>query len=248
MTARAIVFDIDDTLYLERDYVLSGFRAADEWATQTLELPGLAERCWSLFLSGVRGNIFDLALRESGIDPLPDLVLELRDVYRQHTPDIRLAPDVASYLDLVSEAVRMGAVTDGPLDSQRAKARALGLERWLAPIIFTEQLGVDYRKPNQRAFSLIQTQLDCESSGCVYVADNPAKDFSGPASLGWRTCRVRRPGSLHEAISSGPDVQLEVRDLLELLEVSDSGLPSGNTILARPATSSVERSEGLDRL
>ena len=26
-----VVFDLDDTLFAERDYVLSGFRAVDEW-------------------------------------------------------------------------------------------------------------------------------------------------------------------------------------------------------------------------
>ena len=51
---------------------------------------------------------------------------------------------------------------------------------------------------------------------CTYVADNPGKDFAGPRSRGWRTVRVRRRLSLHEAIASGPDVDLELADLSDL--------------------------------
>ena len=30
-----LVFDLDDTLYLEREYALSGFRAVGDWLRQT---------------------------------------------------------------------------------------------------------------------------------------------------------------------------------------------------------------------
>ena len=40
-----VVFDVDDTLYLERDYVRSGFRAVGVWASRWLGLSGFAERC-----------------------------------------------------------------------------------------------------------------------------------------------------------------------------------------------------------
>jgi putative hydrolase of the HAD superfamily len=50
----------------------------------------------------------------------------------------------------------------------------------------------------------------------VYVADNPAKDFVAPRALGWATVRVRRAGSLHQRVESGPDVDREVTDLGDL--------------------------------
>ena len=56
---RAIVFDLDDTLYPERDYVLSGFRAIARWAAEHLRIPAedgyreLAE----LFAAGVRETL-----------------------------------------------------------------------------------------------------------------------------------------------------------------------------------------------
>ena len=38
---QGIVFDLDDTLYPERDYVLSGFKAVASWAEARLGVPSL---------------------------------------------------------------------------------------------------------------------------------------------------------------------------------------------------------------
>ena len=50
------------------------------------------------------------------------------------------------------------------------------------------------------------------------MADNPAKDFAGPRSLGWHTVRLRRADGLHAAAPSGPDVDREIVTLDELDE------------------------------
>jgi putative hydrolase of the HAD superfamily len=242
---RAVIFDIDDTLYLERDYVLSGFMAVGTWARLTLDLPAFGDRCWSLFLAGVRGNIFDRALMESGVDPQPELAKHMRDVYRGHTPQIVLSSDSSRYLDMAAGVTRMAAITDGPTGSQRAKVQVLGLERWLDPIVLTEELGAPYRKPSPLSFKLVQEQLGAESRECIYVADNPTKDFRGPAALGWQTCRVRRSGSLHESLVSGSDVQLEVKDLLEFQRVYPD-LPSRHTAISSPTMPIDEQPKGVD--
>ncbi|MGH9119714.1 MAG: HAD family hydrolase, partial [Acidimicrobiales bacterium] len=122
-------------------------------------------------------------------------------------------------LDAAAAAGAVAVVTDGPLASQRAKARALGLHRWANPLVFTEEHGPDWRKPGPLAFALVEEQLGVPGSACTYVADNPAKDFGGPRPRGWRTVRVRRRLSLHEAVASGTDVDLELPDLSGLTEV-----------------------------
>lgn len=44
-----IVLDLDDTLYPERDYVLSGFQAADAWVKARYDVGGFADRALALF-------------------------------------------------------------------------------------------------------------------------------------------------------------------------------------------------------
>lgn len=213
-----ITFDIDDTLYLERDYVRSGFEAVGAAIREDLKINGFAEHAWALFESGVRGDIFDRTLNAFEIVESPTLIARLVTIYREHSPSIGLLPDVANVLTSLRESHSVAVVSDGPLSSQSAKVAALALERWTDNIVLTAGLGPGFGKPHPRAFELVQRRTGTEHARCVYVADNPRKDFAGPHELGWRTVRIRRPGGLHEAEPSGDDVGHEISNLSELAE------------------------------
>lgn len=211
---RCVVFDIDDTLYLERDYVHSGFRAVDRWVQANLSREGFFAAAWQLFDEGHRGRIFDEALAKIGRTPDEATVGAMVSEYRRHDPEIALLADARECLDrLHGRELRLACVSDGPLASQEAKARALGLDRWLNPIVLTARYGEGFGKPHPRGFVEICERLGCEGASCVYVADNPAKDFKAPRQLGWRTVRMRRVGGLQEAVASGEDVDSEINDL-----------------------------------
>lgn len=217
--SQVVVFDIDDTLYLERDYVRSGFRAVGIWARSALGAPDLGERAWAAFESGVRGRIFDHALAAVGVEPAPALIARLVACYREHAPDIRLLADARACLDALDVGggqTAVAVITDGPLASQSAKARSLGLSTWSQDVVCTEALGPGFGKPHAHAFELVQQRLGVGGDRCVYVADNPAKDFAAPRRLGWRTIRVRRAEGLHHAVVGGDDVDDEVSDLYDL--------------------------------
>ena len=198
------VFDIDDTLYLERDYVRSGFAAVGHWAARWLALDDFGEQCWARFLAGDRQSIFNLALSASGIEATPELLSALIETYRTHQPTIALAPDADKALNAISRIASLAVITDGPASSQSRKAEALGLSAFAAPIILTEVLGKGFHKPHPRAFELVSKR--CPATLYVYVADNPLKDFAAPKQLGWLTVRVRRPGGLHHAVQNAPAV------------------------------------------
>jgi putative hydrolase of the HAD superfamily len=208
-----VVFDIDDTLYLEREYVRSGFRSVGEWVRRHLGIEDFTELACQAFERGVRRSTFNQVLKQRGIEPDPELIARLVDVYRAHQPDIELEADALTCLEALKGRVALASVTDGPLRSQEAKAATLDLARWMEPIVFTEELGSGFGKPHRRGFELVEKSVDCFGARCLYIADNPAKDFLGPKSLGWRTIRVRREEGLHAAVGSGPDVDAEMPDL-----------------------------------
>lgn len=200
---RCVVFDLDDTLYLERDYVRSGFVAVGRYVEQELGLTTFASRAWASFCAGARGRVFDRVLSESGIPPTPALVSELVQVYRNHSPAIVLEPDALELLDMLCGSLDLAVVSDGFAPSQRAKVTALGLGRWVNQIIITAEYGPEFAKPGAAAFRVLQERFSRSDPECLYVADNPAKDFAGPLSLGWQILRVNRPGSLHHAVPAG---------------------------------------------
>ncbi len=199
MKYNAYIFDIDDTLYLERDYVFSGFSAVGKM----IGLPEFGQQCWSLFESGVRGNTFDLA--KQSFPQVMQETAELVDIYRNHTPAISLCEDAREFL--YNLRARTGVISDGPIHSQRAKFRALGLLPWIECPIFTKETCAS--KPAPASFQLVAWTLNTPYEQCVYIADNPKKDFAGPKSLGMHTIRIRRPLSLHFDVESGSDVDDE---------------------------------------
>lgn len=206
-----VVLDIDDTLYLERTYVASGFRAVGAFVAREMGMAGFADDAWRLFEAGVRDRIFDRVLAARGMMATATMMARLVGVYRGHAPDIRLAEDARRFMERQPQGRGLAILSDGFLVGQRAKVRALGLDRKpIFPLILTDEMGRAYWKPHMLGFQHIQDHFGLPSSCFVYVADNPSKDFAAPSRLGWRTVRVRRSGGLHQAISCAPPTDIEV--------------------------------------
>lgn len=204
-----IVLDLDDTLYLERDYVRSGFKAVDQWLQINRSFEGFFDESWSLFQSGKRGTIFNMVLEGRGLSDA-NLVKDLINVYRSHMPLISLESDAVEFL-CNYRPEELALITDGPAISQWAKIKALNIEKYIGTIIVTADLGANHSKPNPEAFEMIQGTL--AGNECVYIADNPLKDFIAPSKLGWMpSIRIRRAGSLHYDVST-PDNCVEAVSL-----------------------------------
>jgi putative hydrolase of the HAD superfamily len=212
-----VVFDLDDTLYLERDYVHSGFQAVGAWCEDKLKLFGVQERAQSLFDQGKRTFIFDTVLEQIHAERIDETVTMLIRVYREHTPKITMSSDAVDCLAKLYGHVHLGLLTDGHSTSQRAKIAALGLQHVFDEIVVTGDWGAEFYKPNPRGFRHLEAQLS--SSRFIYVADNPIKDFLAPAQLQWGAIRVNRPDSLHHKCPCPPEMSnCEVADLTSVVD------------------------------
>lgn len=202
MCSMNYVLDIDDTLYLERNYVQSGFDEVGTWIAKNIGILDFSEKAWNLFINGQRGNIFNEALREYGLFDTT-LIQELVYIYRNHRPDIKLEIDAYDFLSS-KDIKNLFIITDGYAHSQRKKIDALGLKQYCSKIIVTDELGKDYWKPNIKAFEIIQNGISPKDF--VYIADNPLKDFIAPSELGWQpSIRIRRKGSLYFEMETPSD-------------------------------------------
>lgn len=201
MRLNTIVLDLDDTLYLERDYVRSGIAAVGDWMRKRRGVVGFAAVAQSLWDAGQRGRLFDATLSGLGLQPDRALIEALVVTYRSHRPDICLAPDAAQFLG-DPLGCRLALVTDGPPIAQQRKIEALRLDRaGIDPLIRTGVWGDGFGKPHPRAFRMIEARHGCSGGQLVYVADNPAKDFLGPRALGWRTIQIDRAGAVHPRVA-----------------------------------------------
>ncbi len=204
-----VVLDVDDTLYLERDYVHSGFRAVGEWCQAELDVAGVADRAWELFLVGRRGSTLTDALVDQGVQVDDALRRRVIEIYRGHSPAIALLPDAEEFLKRFGLS-RLGVLTDGAASSQRAKCHALGLTSIAEPLVITAEHGTS--KPDRAVYRIFEHEWRLPGGQLMYVADNPLKDFIAPVELGWQCIRVRRPDSLHAAIAT-PEGVTEIASL-----------------------------------
>ena len=173
-----VVFDLDDTLYSEIDYVISGYRYLSELITKLY-----SKDTYQTFIEALEQNepdVFSYVLAEH---ELPSLLKDhLIFAYRYHSPDIKLSEGVLVTLkELSLRNVPMYLITDGRSITQRLKILALGIDGFFESIFISEEVGVG--KPNPDSFLAIQNTHPDQS--IVYVADNPKKDFIAPKQLGW---------------------------------------------------------------
>lgn len=199
VTVKAVIFDLDDTLYLEREYVESGFRyvAANVSATCDLSIATVFEFLWNRFEQGHRGDHFNRFLEAHTGARKHWTVPALVDLYRSHSPAIRLMPRVSELIsDLAATGAKIGLITDGPIISQSAKLSALGVLGRFDVCILNDTWGTQFRKPHRRGYDEVAACLGLQGGDLVYVADNPEKDFLSPRQMGWRTVRLRIPQQL----------------------------------------------------
>lgn len=194
---RVVVFDIDDTLYPEFDYVRSGLMSAAQHVDTGVRNE-FVEAYLNRFRAGQRSDLFQAAGLDCGFALDDDLLQEMLHAYREHQPGIALSPEVKSLLDHLSERSWLAAISDGDATRQARKVEALGLRKWIDPIVLTGALGPGHGKPSRTAFEMIENHFPA-AKGFSYVADNSFKDFVAPVALGWTCIQLIRPNRVHES-------------------------------------------------
>lgn len=223
---QVVVFDLDDTLYPEREFAFSGFSAVADWLRTRVECKfDAAVRMQDLYETEHRGHVFDHLLSELGYDQEKEMVRAMIDCYHTHVPRIALFDDADRALARWSGIFRLALISDGLLDVQQRKIDALGLERRLERIILTDQWGLAFWKPHLRAFLEIERTWSSRPSACIYIADNGKKDFIAPRQRGWQTIQVRRPEGVYRDLvppaGGEPHLQVDSLDEIELTSLPD---------------------------
>lgn len=165
-----VVFDLDDTLFPEMDFVRSSYREIARRHGRHLLLPML-----------------EAPTPRAAFDSTGLPIEELLSIYRNHYPSISL-PWYSLYTlaMLKKRGCKLGLITDGRSVTQRNKIAALGLYRFIDDdmIFISEERG--YEKITGESFREIMA-ANGEENSYIYVGDNPKKDFLPGNKLGWTT-------------------------------------------------------------
>lgn len=189
-----VIFDLDDTLYKEIDYLHSAYRHIADY----LICCGCVNNDpYTMMIDRYHAgaNVFQSLNEQYGLDiPLAAYL----NIYHNHFPNISLDPDTKQLLsDISNTGYTIGIISDGRSITQRNKIAALGLEQYIRNdcIIISEEFGS--KKPNVTNYLAIQNLFpDCRF---IYIGDNTAKDFVAPNELGWETiCLLDDGRNIHK--------------------------------------------------
>lgn len=191
---RGVVFDLDDTLLDQKDWMLRKLRLT--WQALRTALPGegaFLRELLQIIEEGERARPFDVFVQRRGL-PAPVLG-QLIETYRAMRPETAaLYPDVrGSLAQLRRDGYRLGLLTDNPAASQRMKIEVAGLATLFDAIVLTADIGAG--KPDPRCFAAAAQALDLQPDELLMVGDHLFRDAAGAVDAGFRHAfRIRRDG------------------------------------------------------
>lgn len=183
-----VVFDLDDTLYNELDYLRSAYSEIakklqpDSWEALFLKM-------FSQYR--VQKNVFEILSSKYQVP-----ISELLELYRNHNPDIKPFAGVLELLKRIKKKEGIIAIiTDGRTNTQNRKIEALGIKSQIDKIVISEEIGTE--KPSEQNFLVVENAFSRKNH--IYIADNCKKDFVAPNKLGWDSiCLIDNGKNIHK--------------------------------------------------
>ena len=217
MSENVVVFDLDDTLYNEIDFLKSAYV---EIANNVSILANVSSH--SVFNEMLKNyynglNVFKKLITSFSLNKNTDFFL---NIYRNHKPIIEIDNKKKEVLDILkSNSCILGLLTDGRSVQQRNKIKALGLESYFEEIIISEEFGSE--KPNINNYKYFQNVF--LNKNYTYIADNISKDFISANTLHWKTiCLLDNGKNIHKQnfnVSSHFLPKYQINSFSEILEL-----------------------------
>lgn len=187
--ARAIVFDLDDTLYPYRAFVRSGLVAVAQRVCADYGLP--FRRVLRVLRRGLvecRGREVQMLCAVFGVPvtAVPELVVLLRS----HRPTLRLPRESRRVLQALRPEWRIGVLTNGHPEIQRRKVAALGISGFVDEVLCAEECGAPQGKPAPQVFRAALQRLNVRPERAVFVGDDRQADIDGASAVGMKTIHI----------------------------------------------------------
>ncbi|MFJ1565396.1 HAD family hydrolase [Streptomyces erythrochromogenes] len=207
MPIRAVLWDIDDTLF---DYTgadaagleaqLEAARLAERYGTPAQALARwreITDRHWANFAAGV--GTFQGQRQERVREFLeePGMTAAEADAwFDQYVEHYKAAwtvfPDVVPVLDALAADYRHGVLSNSSTANQDPKLRHLGLRERFEVLVCAVELGVS--KPEAEAFLAACEALGLPPAEVAYVGDQPEIDARGARDAGLLAVWIDRDG------------------------------------------------------
>ena len=249
---KAILFDIDDTLFSTSDFAARAREAAvDAMRRVGLDYPReyLVRELGEVvaeFTSNYGQHFNKLLLRipssaYAGLNPGIIVAAGVVAYHQTKFTELRAYPDVTDVLRALTKTdLVRGIITAGWEIKQAEKLIRLDLYPYLTPyaLFISDQIGIS--KPNAKLYQRACADIGLDPTETMHVGDNPVNDIVPPKSLGMITVFNRRSGKYATADIPDP-ADYEISNFYQLAEILERDFG-----IALDLTASIGDKPGLD--
>lgn len=219
MNVDVIIFDLDDTLYNEIEFVKSGFSAVSEYLADKFNIN--QKKIFNSFMKELekngRGKIFDVVLEKYQIKTYNNIKKALA-IYRTHKPKITLPQQSIQILKHFN-SFPIYIITDGNKIVQSNKIKSLEIEKFVKKVFITHRFGKIHSKPSTYCFEKIAKLEKQSFQNIVYIGDNPHKDFINIKKLGFKTIRILNGMFKEIKMEKEYEADINIQNLNELKNI-----------------------------
>ena len=192
LVIKAVFFDLDETLIDRTSSIARYMRKL--YARHQLPpegYPAFYQRFVELDRYGyaIRAEVFETLLREFAIAATVEAWLE--DFRQNAWTECECFPDTTHVLQTLRQCgYKLGIITNGSSESQRAKIRAANLAAQVDVILVSAEEGIT--KPDPAIFLRAAARLHVPPAASLFIGDNPEADILGAQAAGMQGVWVKR--------------------------------------------------------
>jgi len=235
-TLKAVLFDVDDTLFPSSEFATKARRSAVRAMVEAgleVDFDLAMEELHDVvaeFTSNYGSHFDQLVVRlgdslRPGIHRALVVAAGVR-AYHDTKAELRPFPDAVRCLERLRRTdLQLGILTNGLTIKQAEKLVRLGLQDSFSPdaLFISEDLGV--AKPHQRIFSIACQRLRRAPGEVMYIGDNPVKDIDAAHEAGLVTCLRRGTGKHSRAVGAyAPDFEVTTLDEIPAILEQEFGV------------------------
>jgi putative hydrolase of the HAD superfamily len=218
---KAVIFDLDGTLYDEMQFVKSGFNAVSLYAARKKGIAG--KKFYDLLIKILaeygRGQVFDIVLKEFDMYD-KQFIDKLIEIYRTHKARLSLYPEAKRVMiSLRSMGYGLGVITDGDTKVQQAKVAALKIKDFFKCLIFSGEYGAGKSKPDPLPYKKALGALGIDGAEAVYIGDDPHKDFITAKKMHMLTVRLMKGRFKNVVLDQSHEAEYRIKDLNGIFSV-----------------------------
>ena len=197
-----LFIDLDDTLYNEVDFVLSGYNEIYKWVLKNLNLNIQYRPNKEDIINNIDCHIQIFIKKNYLTERYSDTFVKL---IREHKPKISLSNSNIKKLKTISNIFKnLILITNGRSTSQRNKLHSLNIKKFFTEIFISEEFG--FKKPDEIFYEKIIENY--KNYNLIFVGDNIDIDLITPINKGLKTILIKNLNNrIHKFNNNHPKIE-----------------------------------------